>query len=381
MQTTRHNSKRARRGMTLIELLVVVFIILAVSAAIVPVIAPTAAGRRQREAARAVSTFLSSARANAIEAGRPAGVWLEGIDGERGTVLTLSHCEVPPAFAGLTKDARVVVQISGGVSQIINMTPAYPVGMIRLGDIISLKHGAAVFQITNGTLDSSFPDDRILAAPDATNPWTLTSVLTTAPATIPATPTGGPGYPFQIFRQPRKSAASAVDLPPGTAIDLYFSGDDIVSLMPRDGERFYSGPAGALTDESTGVIGGHAEPVIILFGSNGIPDSVFRLTVPDPSLMTDYGHLVWSGTAFTRPLYLLVGKSEKVGLSADPTLPAEDDLSSNLVDLDNYWVSINPLTGSISTDPVGAVAAGGTVWNRVQQSRQFAVEKLGIGGR
>jgi len=296
-------------------------------------------------------------------------------------VLTLSHCEVPPAFSGLTKNSTVEVQVSGGVSQIINMTPAYPVGMIRLGDIITLKHGAAVFQITGGMLDSSFPDDRILAVPDATNPWTLTSVLTTAPATIPATPTGGPGYPFQIFRQPRKSAASAVELPPGTAIDLYYSGDDISSLMPREetAQNFYFGLDRALSDDST-VVDGHTEPVIILFGANGIPDSVFRLAVnTDPP--TDYGHLGWGGTAFARPLYLMVGKSEKVEGASDPTLPAEDDLSSNLVDLDNYWVSINPLTGSISTDPVGAVAAGGTVWYRVQQSRQFAVEKLGIGGR
>lgn len=397
MRTTRHNLKRARRGMTLIELLVVVFIILAVSAAIVPVIAPTAAGRRQREAARTVSTFLSSARSNAIESGRPAGVWLQGIDGERGTVLTLSHCEVPPAFAGFTVGAKVATEIrqfdhDGNIATpevdrtyVVGITSPAPIGMIRVGDLISLRHGSAVFLIADGVIDDRgtiddtmfIAEERFLTEPTSANPWRLEQVLTTAPAAIP---TGN--YAFEIIRQPRKSAASSVELPPGTAIDLYYSGDDISSLLPRDQnlQNYYFGTDTALDSTSTSGLLGHNEPVIILFAANGTPDSVFRLTVDD-NTMNAFDHLYWSGTAFTRPLYLLVGKSEKADGASDPTLPPEDDLSSNLVDLDNYWVSVNPLTGSISTDPVGTVIPGSSVWGTVQQSRQFAIEKLGIGGR
>ncbi len=394
MHTARHNAKRPRRGLTLIELLVVVFIILAVSAAIVPVIAPTAAGRRQREAARAVSTMLSSAKSRAIETGRLAGVWLQGIDGERGTVLTLSHCEVPPSFSGLTLNATVTIENrtfdhDGDMgtpditrSFVIGMTTPYPIGMIREGDLIKLGYGSSVFTIYEGTYDTMNFDEeeRLLAAPTAADPWRLEQVLTTAPATISGESPGVP-YAFEIIRQPRKSAASSVELPPGTAIDLYFSGDDLRSLLPRSEnvQNYYSGDDVALGETSGSGIVGHNEPVIILFAANGTPDSVFRLSVVD-NMMDEFGHLSWGGTAFTRPLYLLVGKVEKIDGTADALLNADDDLSSNLVDLDNYWVSINPGTGTITTDPVGAVD-GATVWERVQDSRAFAIEKLGIGGR
>lgn len=389
MRTTQHNAKRPRRGLTLIELLVVVFIILAVSAAIVPVIAPTAAGRRQREAARAVSTMLGSAKSRAIETGRPAGVWLQGFDGERGAVLTLSQCEVPPPYTGLTLNATVRIAINSvdhdddtmttnvNRSQVESFSTAAPIGIVHLGDLIKLGYGNAVFQITQGQLDTTnfIAEDQLLDDP-STQAWTLEQVLTTAPATIPAG-----DYAFEIIRQPRKSAASSVELPPGTAIDLYFSGDDLRSLMPRseNGQRYYSGTDAALVDESANMVMGHNEPVIILFGSNGTPDSVFRLSVED-NAMIDFEHMRWGGTAFTRPLYLLVGKVEKVEGTADALLDADDQLASNLVDLDNYWVSINPGAGTITTDPVGTVD-GATVWERVQKSRAFAIEKLGIGGR
>lgn len=398
MFTTRHISKRPRHGLTLIELLVVVIIILAVSAAIVPVIAPTAAGRRQREAARTVSTMLSSAKSRAIETGRPAGVWLQGIAGkdgefgERGTVLTLSHCEVPPSFSGLTLNATVTIENrtfdhDGDMgtpditrSFVTGMTTPYPIGMIREGDLIKLGYSSSVYTIYEGTYDTTNFDEeeRLLAEPTTMAPWWLEQVLTTAPRTI-----SNGTYAFEIIRQPRKSAASSVELPPGTAIDLYFSGDDLRSLLPRSEnvQNYYSGDDVALSATSTSGSGivGHNEPVIILFSANGTPDSVFRLSVVD-NMMDEFGHLSWGGTAFTRPLYLLVGKVEKIDGTADALLNADDDLSSNLVDLDNYWVSINPGTGTITTDPVGAVD-GATVWARVQQSRAFAIEKLGIGGR
>jgi len=382
MKTTRHNLKRPRRGLTLIELLVVVFIILAVSAAVVPVLAPTAAGRRQREAARVVSTFISGARTRAIEIGRPAGIWLQGTTGDRGSVVTLSYCEVPPPYSGVTLNATVTTQVNAGVTEITSMTPSAPIGMIRLGDLIRLNFGAAIFQITQGPIDTNngfVAEDRFLDDPSVM-PWTLEPVLTTAPATIP-----NGTYAFQIFRQPRKSAGASIELPPGTAIDLYYSGDDRSSLLPRSNssEKYYDGNETALNATSTSGIVGHNEPVIVLFGSNGTPDSVFRLSVSNnpPAAFSD---LLWGGTAMTRPLYLLVGKAEKVDAQADLTLPPSDDLSSNLIDPANYWVSINPHTGAVSTDPVPVVdqiTGGPTAFPLVQRSRAFAIEKLGIGGR
>ncbi len=384
MRATRHNTKHPRHGLTLIELLVVVFIILTVSAAVVPVIAPTAAGRRQREAARVVSTFLSSARTRAIEIGRPAGVWLEGTAGDRGAVVTLSYCEVPPSYAGLMLNSTVKTRVNGVRSEIIAMTPVAPIGMIRKGDLVSLKYGAAIFQITQGLPDTSnfVLEDGFLAQPSATDPWVLESVLTTAPPTIP-----DGDYAFEILRQPRKSIASSVELPPGTVIDLYYSGDDRISLLPRSGggpnSRFYSGDDNALRATSGSGIVGHNEPVILLFGTGGTPDSVFRLnaTTISPAVFAD---LNWRGTAMTRPLYLMIGKLEKVDALGNSLLPPADPLSTNLVDVDNYWVSVNPLTGTVTTDQVAIVnplVGGPTMFNLIQRSRAFAIEKLGIGGR
>jgi len=419
MRTTRHNNaKRSRHGLTLIELLVVVFIILAVSAAVVPVLAPTAAGRRQREAARVVSTFISSARTRAIEIGRPAGIWLEGISDDRASVLSLSYCEVPPPYSGETVNAVMVYDIPSNlgvadnrliVSDILSApggASLAPLGVVRPGDIVRLNNRGGTFLIEdNGSTDTN----GFMTDPNV-NPWSLAPIGMPVPNVnregdliMPSAPDG---VPFQIIRQPRKSAASSVELPQGTVIDLFYSGDDLAALLPRaefsTGERYYSGNDDALADATT-VTGGHTRPVIILFGSNGSITGMFRLSVvenppgsgPYSYAPAAFGDLVWGPEAMTRPLYLLVGKSEKVGVEKNgladlPLLPSppantldlDDDLIPNLIDPENYWVSISPLNGTVSTDEVATVnIMPATFFELVQQSRSFAIEKLGIGGR
>lgn len=417
MYATRHISKRPRRGLTLIELLVVVFIILAVSAAIVPVIAPTAAGRRQREAARVVSTFISSARTRAIENGRPAGVWLEGLNNDPASVLSLAYCEVPPPYSGDALNTKIMYSVVGStlsVSDIVywhTPTSAWvsvaPLRLIQIGDLIRLNNRPMTFLITDGPVDSNrFLTDPAVNTPDppgpdiAAAPWILVPtnpsmmmydssgnlVFPSAPRSSPDSATDG--VSFEIIRQPQKSAASSVELPPGTVIDLHYSGDEFPLRPKSDASKEY------LADLAAGNgIDTFDEPIIILFDSTGTPNSVFRFSenrpfgtpAPQPE---DREYWRWGAEPLIRPLYLMVGKGDKVGLEFDPVpmkddlLDPGDDLSPNLIDPANYWVSISPINGTVSTDEVATVSVmPANLAQLVQKSRAFAIEKLGIGGR
>lgn len=411
MYATRHISKRPRRGLTLIELLVVVFIILAVSAAIVPVIAPTAAGRRQREAARVVSTFISSARTRAIENGRPAGVWLEGLNNDPASVLSLAYCEVPPPYSGDALNTKIMYSVVGStlsVSDIAYWNTSWvsvaPLRLIRIGDLIRLNNRPMTFLITDGPVDSNgFLTDPAVNTPDppgpdiAAAPWIL---VPTNPSMMmydgsgnlvfPAAPNTGSstdGVSFEIIRQPQKSAASSVELPPGTVIDLHYSGDEFPLRPKSDASKEY------LVDLSAGNgLDAFDSPIIILFDPTGAPNSVFRYSVDTaasgPPPPEDPMHWKWGAEPLIRPLYLMVGKGDKVGLEFDPVpmkddlLDPGDDLSPNLIDPANYWVSISPINGTVSTDEVATVSVmPANLAQLIQASRAFAIEKLGIGGR
>ena len=108
------------------------------------------------------------------------------------------------------------------------------------------------------------------------------------------------------------------------------------------------------------------QPIIIVFSPGG--------GVP--------GYLVGGQpTAASCPLYLSVGKVEKVGAP-----PAPYPAGNNLIDLQSYWVGVNNQTGLVSTaenagtqpyDPsnTGAVTAA------LNESRAFVRKALSTGAR
>ncbi len=87
--------------MTLLELLIVLLILLMVTAASVPIIAPALRNRQVREGARMLSAYLGAAKARAVETGRPVGVMFERFNGQP-FALTVSQMEVPPPYSGDT---------------------------------------------------------------------------------------------------------------------------------------------------------------------------------------------------------------------------------------------------------------------------------------
>jgi hypothetical protein len=123
-----------------------------------------------------------------------------------------------------------------------------------------------------------------------------------------------PPFSFTIIRQAVKSATAPMSLPAGAGIDMAFSGID-------NGLLFYkqSTTNPTLSDLTR-------PPVTILFSPNG---SVEQLNI--------------NGTQFkpTQTIHLLLGKL---------TVSMEPD--KNWYDLNNYILSINPQTGTVSTNTV-----------------------------
>jgi len=120
--------------------------------------------------------------------------------------------------------------------------------------------------------------------------------------------------PYRIYRSPVKAAATPLQLPASSVIDLVSSGIDNVATFDANGD------------------------VTILFAPNGSVDSVWIAGTQYPA---------------TQPIFLLVGKRERmantfVANNADPAT------MTNYQDLTNLWVVLNPQTGLITSDVVAA---------------------------
>jgi hypothetical protein len=149
------------------------------------------------------------------------------------------------------------------------------------------------------------------------------------------TPDSSPTYwalspPYCSFRVERspvagaaiiKNAAQSLQLPAATVIDLVDSGV---------GVRIWDG---------TG-------DVAILFAPNGAIEGIYVNGVP---------------SAVTDPIFLLVGKRERIPFDPAQYDANNPDTYSNWQDLSNLWVVINPQTGLVTTGEMAAVTASN--WN------------------
>ena len=117
------------RGVTLLELLVVMLILLMVTAAAIPIIAPAMQNRQMRESTRLVTSFMGAAKARAVQSGRPVGVVIERFNGQP-FALQMSQVEVPPPYSGDIIGARLEVTAlpaaSVSTNAQINFNTLYP---------------------------------------------------------------------------------------------------------------------------------------------------------------------------------------------------------------------------------------------------------------
>lgn len=293
-----------RRAVTLIELLVVITIMLIITAAAIPTFAPSMANRRVREAARLTSSFIAGARARAIETGRPVGVEISPVPGSPGAVA-LFYVETPAPYCGDT--IQSTVKFDAGDSTSGWQPTAEPLSdqltqIAKVGDHIRFNYQGHLFQInqiTNGR-------------------WFLTS------ETVPSNQLPGyinstrPTMPYQLIRQPIRSAASPLQLPESMVIDLSASG--------VGGDVFTQGG-----------------PVVVTFNSTG---SVHSLSVN-------------GGAPYkpTSPIFFLVGQRAKLtGMSYTANMDQATAVKTfNFRDLGNIWVSINPQSGLVTSSPMALV--------------------------
>ncbi len=363
------NRTTRRHGLTLVELLVVIIIISTLVATVIPLMVPTVEARRVREAARGVSTFISGARARALELGRPVGVMIERLPAENGAGVTLSYVEVPAAFSGFTSDAAIVIQSDGppnayGYYSCKAFLPpgSIPLNFIRVFDTLRVNHQGFDYQITgpdtNGDsfvdVQPNFPVQlllRVFVGPQGALPWSDTQL-------------SGP-MPFEIFRQPQRTAAAPFQLPDGAAIDLSASGvdDDVLHDLYAGG----GGPKKA-NDNSF--------PITFLFGTTG----TLHQLIHNEGLDIGVGEgPEMHRERLTATLHLLIGKRENIPPpeAAQATGAPE---TANWMDPENVWVSVGHISGQVTTSPVAPQVTGAPdMETQLAESRRFAAEMRSMG--
>jgi prepilin-type N-terminal cleavage/methylation domain-containing protein len=389
-QLTPHSA--SRRGVTLVELLVVVTIIVMLAAMAIPAMRPMSEERRIREAARAVNVYFGNARNRAVESGRAHGVMCERLARQPQACVVLRQAEVPPPYGGDALGTVAIAQdwtyvdaagtpywssgcLWASGSTIVKLRIAegsLSPGLIRYGDFIQLNHqgpwyGILPDDVNNGATD--FPEVNgyinFLAGVDSVgnDGWVDNYALTLV---VDSTQAYRSPYPerrfgaliwsnpiaFQILRQPVPSAVDPLQLSRGTVVDLGASGNDSTPAA--------FAPASA-ADLSA---------VAVLFSPDG---GVDRVVVHGQQYRV------------TEPIYLLVGKWERVPAQPGGDAEADDGLH-NWEDATNLWVAINPQTGLVTVAELHADVDDTTLNlsrpSDVSTARRFAREaQISKGGR
>lgn len=376
--------ERRRTGLTLTELLVVIAILVVVTSVLAPLVAPSLDGREVREAARQVNAYFQQAQQKAKQLGRPVGVVINRspnppVTDEDGNVTQdfayqLSLAEEPPPFRGFTDNDRVRFIIGSN------------------GRIATNEVNAAI----NDNRSAAFAYVHLDAPPSG--PADLGFVKTVQPNDLIQFNMRGPKYPilsvernqntsfpnanfqvrfliddlpfarfalgsvvkFEVYRRPRMTSSTPLELPAGTAIAMnlsgvgmdYLSGTGVesqVSLGLATPRQKYIGltefqrlsenefPSGsvapAVLDELAKL------PLTIMFSPDGSIDRVYRVLPPFNVIAA--ANIDMSLLPPKRPqdkIFLFLGRD------ATNTI-------DNFNDGKSIWIAIDPQTGSVTTAP------------------------------
>ncbi|MBQ9812844.1 MAG: hypothetical protein IJM54_05975 [Thermoguttaceae bacterium] len=350
---------RAKRsGVTLLELLVVASVMLTLAAVSVPAIKPMMESQQTSNAASAVSTYLNRARARAMTTGRPCGVTFEFFEGtyvegdpELGdygsACVVLRQVEVPPYYTGLDSGANVTVQADVDGDGFVDdefvadaNSPYYgaPIRPLVANDpywanFVANENDPSIQFNNCGPFYPIYNNAYIVKLPGLELPSRL-NVL------------------FKVKRDPRPTMTAPIGLTQGAVVDLEFSGWGEAEL-----DLFALGA-----------------DVTVMFSPSGEVEYVqdgFGTHVP------------------TETLYFLIGRWDRLAVLGydvdaygDDVTLTEDGLW-NYEDGSNFWVTINPRTGLVSTvevnPPVNYTA--NDAFGPIEESREFGrVSKRNLGG-
>jgi prepilin-type N-terminal cleavage/methylation domain-containing protein len=334
-----------RRGVTLIELLVVISVMLLLMVMAIPMVRLMVARRPVREAARAVSDYFAAAQVRARETGRPAGVWIQRFGNQPQSAFTLYQAEVPPPYGGDTISSTGALTLSYGTATDAFFDAAMANGfnqnLVSPGDRFQLNYQGPWYEVT--IVNPSLLTLRLDIRDGTTVPW----------MTTPSAP-----LPYQILRQPMRTAAKPLQLPGTTVIDLYESGTSTVAFEPL-------------------VSSSDPNPVIVMFAPNGGLDGIRYQDATIPP---------------TEPVHLLIGRRDRLPaiappLNGPPGPTLAEDVLRNWQDLNNLWVTVFPRNGLVTVSENAAVTGAVDYSNRNDrlaafvQAREYAAQGQSLGGR
>ena len=407
-----------RAGVTLIELLVVATIILSIMTISIPSIKPMLESRGSHTAANVVSSYLNRARTRAMVSGRPCGVFFEAYPGTSSSMV-LRQIEVPPLFTGFTEGASVDIVTNDSIvntrkrSYITTEINSYFTDnnitnnneKTRLAEKMYLQLDSTCFAVSfneyiscpTGSairLDGSGPfynvvwkssDNNILD--NLNRPFWI---LRASAGIIPAQKRG---VPFEVVPDSKPTLTAPIGLPKGTVVDLTFSSapqSGKIYLFQGDyvdnnNNRIEDDANACYTRAGFGAGGG----ICVMFNPSG------EVSTLSSRNFTDYdavNGLYSNSNTYIPPdaLYFLIGKWDQI-----PQLRLADPaIAWNYADGNNFWISINPTTGIISTTPVNTMVNPDNNYlnnnanidsdverMRIYNSREFARElKRNFGG-
>lgn len=328
-------TRNKEKGMTLIELLVVGTIITILTVIALPLVKPMIDSQQTRGASQIVSTYLNRAKSRARLTGRPCGVCFEVFPGTEewgGASLVMRQVEVPPEYTGfLGKEIGSIKpedRAEDGTYRPFRFIcdDEYLHQTLRQGNRVQVG-GTGPYYTVREEPKPEFGIDYF----ELEEPVTTPVVSRT-------------GH-FRVQLSPRPTMTPPVALPQGTVVDLCYSG----------------------CGTAWGALGGGtvARNVTVMFSPKG--------EVSIPSELDENRYPVG-------PLYLLVGRWDQIPAVRDE---GEEGSWPNWADGRNYWVTVQPQSGLVTTAEVNPTTLpdGGDGIVDIVHSREFAAQvKQNIGG-
>lgn len=401
--------RTSRRAVTLIELLVVISIVLLLSTIVLRTISPALMSRNLREGARMLNVLLNGARNRAMAQGRPAGIWIDRMAGLPEASVNLFYAQVPEIFTGTVAPFGLVAytipdwNVAANRTTVTNfynvVAPASSSEIwdpsnygrqtvIQPGDIMHISGLSQEFTlqwspavnnwiIGNWTATNKDPvSGNYIYGPVGYTDTVLAPMITQGSSNQAINNAGSssvrPGVPvsYQIYRQPVKMSAGALQLPEGVIVDLNYSGTDNrpfnvrfktgdttgsgTSLAPANGYRGFpiDSSGNPVTTASPNPSSLDNRPIILVFNPSGAIDRMFcRIW----SATTNPPGYQWSCEQPVSNIYFLIGRRDKVPLPNPVGLPdgapQTTQATYNWSDPGNYWVTVQAMSGAVTTSP------------------------------
>ena len=315
-----------RAGMTLVELLVVVAIVGLLAVTVLPTLATTTEGRRTRETARMITSFIAQRQAMAL--GHPTGAGFGLI--KTGTfienpAIDLVPAVIPAAYRGDTPIASVTLTNPG---MTLSFTGAFSAGGLvscTTGDLIRFDGLGAWYSLiaagtpTACTLRSTANVDALAGQTAMNTPW----------------PAVSGSHAFEILRSPQP-AGGAVSIGEGRCIDIYWS---------------YAG-----TSRLVGIF----PSVFFIYDAAGR----VRQVAAGANRFSPDG-----------PILLLVGRVDRAGQESGSLNASDDTVGANWQYADSEWIAIDLMSGVTKSAPCAAGAPN------VAGSQAFIKSAMNMGGR